>query len=480
MNEYLLAGLLVVLIGVVVVIIILMLANMDAFFTLVRQGTTKFIDMGDSLGAILPNVGGYRLSSVEDLDGRRWLIRDEDKTRQREAFCATCLPGTGWLQWLLWKRFGVRFIGLFWPHTHVHTFDIRSKKRIKERSEVGDDAPLRSRVEDAHETLEEGQAPKPKSTKVNSLRFLVPRPIFMEGVELPGDNALVNILLMPTFRQVIPALPVYYLNGDFFGPLDGAIEAAMTDFVARHRVAVYKDGERKGEFAHDTFHPQTGDSDGNKDDAYKALYEPCPLTYAHWLKLGKEGEDSPVERQFRHLNFSKAYLEKLQNDATKKELYDYIDDHLVHDNPAVFTSSLPSVIPSGIVPRFGLALVSFRLVEWEAHKQTDELGRALREKQVKFHQAEGVREEAKGVRDATMARADGEFQRFERLMKALTDARVHPDQASEVVRTMLRTENIRDSKVTTYVEGGASASVLVNPPPAGAGGTTTPPPAGTP
>ena len=119
------------------------------------------------------------------------------------------------------------------------------------------------------------------------------------------------------------------------------------------------------------------------------------------------------------------------------------------------------MIPNGIVPRFGFALVSFRVVEWEAHKSTVALAESLLAKEIELHTAEGVKQKAIGERDAILERAAAESSRYERLLKALVDKGVTPDVAAQVIATQLRTENIRDGKVTTYVEGAASATVMV-------------------
>jgi hypothetical protein len=91
------------------------------------------------------------------------------------------------------------------------------------------------------------------------------------------------------------------------------------------------------------------------------------------------------------------------------------------------------------------------------------LAKALLQKETRFHEAEGVRQEAYGVRDAILARATGESSRYKQLADSLIEREVSPDVAAEVVRTQIRTENIggKDSKVVTYVEGGSPASVMV-------------------
>ena len=432
-------------IAILAIVIILFLASRGWWFMKIAQGTTAFISAGDSLKAILPNVGGYRMSDVEDLDGRRWLVPEKDENEKKgiEAFFLNSLHGTVWLQKWLWKVFGVKFISLVWPHTHRHTFDIRSRKRLLEGANVKEGTPLKVRVVDS---------PAEEGTVVDSLLFLVPRPVYLNGMKLAGDNSRINLLLLPIYRQVIPALPVYYLKGDFFTQLDAAIETAMVDFFSTHRVAVHKNkkAEKEEHFAKDSF------VEGRDEEKY----EPSPLTYSHWLKLAKAGGNSPMELHLRNLNVSKKYRDDLKH-AEKMELVNYIDKLTHGELTEEIAGEVAKEIPSGIIPRFGFALVSFRVVDWEPHSDTVGLAQALLAKETKFHTAEGVREEAYGKGDAIEAVAKAESSRYERLVNALVEKGVTPDMAAQVVLTQIRTENIRDGKVTTYVEGGARTSMMV-------------------
>lgn len=447
MSEFLVTLILLAIIANLMIAIILLLANLGAYFTKIAQGTTAFITAGESLQEILPNIGGYKMSETIDLEGQRWLVPAKDKKEQLAALFRGAMLGTRYFQEVLWKKFGVKFISLFWPHTRIHEFDIRKggRRRIEARNEVGADAPLRSRVIDS----------PVKETVVDSLLFLAPRPVYMEGVELAGDNSKINLLLLPVFRQVIPSLPVFNLKGDFFTLLDAAIEAAVVDFFAKHRVAVYKgekDDPRKGQLAGDSYDP-----------AQAEQQEESPLTYAHWLKLTKAGEGSPLEKRLRHLNVSREYIKKLEDKGGKAELVAYIKSDLVHAGDATDmpVGDVSQMIPSGIVPRFGFALVSFRIVEWEPHKDTKPLAEALLARETQLHAADGVRQKSYGERDAKVANATGDSSLVTQVMDALTNHKVDANVAAGVLATMVRTKNIGDSKITTYVEGGASASVMV-------------------
>ena len=133
-------------------------------------------------------------------------------------------------------------------------------------------------------------------------------------------------------------------------------------------------------------------------------------------------------------------------------------------NPEIETSQVGEEskgVPSGVTPRFGFALRSFRIIGREAHGDTKELAMALLAKETNFHQAEGLRAKAQGDRDAMVSRAEGEMARIQHLTSALTKNGVSAEKAGQVVETMLRTENVRDSNIVTYVEGGSRASVLI-------------------
>lgn len=428
--------------------IILMLANLGAYFMKISQGSTAFIDAGDSLKEILPNIGGYGISQDNDPNGRKWLIpekyiSEKDRSEEKGGIFHDSIYGTVWFQKWLWERFGVKFISVFWPHIHVHKFDLREggRRRLRPQGKVDVGAPLRSRVMDS-----EGD------THVSSLLFLTPRPVFVEGVELGGDNSKVNLLLLPVFQQVIPSLPVYYLRGDFYTLLDAAIEAAVVDFFANHQVEIP---------------PSELKSKTKEGDSPVTNREKRHITYADWVRLSKAGETSPLEQAILRLNVSSQYLQKLEEMRDKEQLVRFIKDELFQNPGTSETATAASggikgKAPDGIIPAYGFAVVKFQLVGWEPHSgDTAKLAAALLEKGTQFHMAEGVREAAWGGRDAKIALANGDAELVRVLAK---DLGVTPDVAASVLQAQIRTGNIggKDSKVTTYVEGGArKPSVLV-------------------
>lgn len=423
------------------ILAILLLANLEAYFMKPPQGSTTFIVAGETLKTVIPNISGYCMSKDTDFEGNQWLISEKDEKKRLSALFRNTTRGTELFQKLLWGWFGVRFISLVWPHTHVHTFDLRrgGRRRLVNRNEIKEtDAPLRSRVIDS-----------PESTKVSSLLFVAPRPLYVEGLELAGDNSKINLVLLPVFQQVIPSLSVFNLQGDFFTALDAAIEAALVDFFAHHKISVYKDGDNKGEFAADDY------------DGSDPSLEGSHLTYAHWLKLTKAGEDAPIERSLRNLNVSREYAAKLRNEGDKDELVNFIEKDLKYGEDCGDGCDISKMIPTGIVPRFGFAVVSFRIVGWEPHSSTEALAKSLLAKETEAHTAEGVRKKAEGERDAKIANAMGDSAEVEKLMSAFVGKGVDPNVAARTLETILRTKNIGTSKITTYVEGGSPASVMV-------------------
>lgn len=432
----------IILLGVTVLlaaIVAMLLASLGWHFTRVEKGNTVLINKGSDLKVIWPNVGGHRMSTQEDLDGRHWLVKDSDAKRCEEAFFHGTLPGTRLVQKLIWRSLAIRFVSWLFPQIRVHKFSV-SRKRLQEKTDVAADTPLKGRI-----------VKSPEPAEVSSLLFMVPRPVFVEGIELAGDNSRINLLLLVVYQQVIPSLPVYYLKGDFFPLLDAAIEAALVDFGATHLVATDKDGN----FIEGVFDPEKEERGGGKKN-----YRPSSLTYSHWLKLAK-ASGSPLEEHLRGLNASREYHRRLK-EAGKEELVAHLE-HLVGDRLADISNNLlQDKIPHGIVPRFGFAAISVRLVDWEAHPSTKALAEALLAKETQRHAAEGVREGAYGERDALLASANGEATRYELLLDKMIEKGVDSNVAAQVLRTQIEMEQLSGSGVTTYVRGGTETGVMVN------------------
>jgi hypothetical protein len=464
---------------VLVSAIVFLLVDLGWYFAKPRQGHIIFIDVGESQQAIVPNLNGFGLSHmngtpIRDPDGRLWLVPEEDG----ETATAITLKCAGLvsapnriLRTILWNQLGAWFIGWTWPFVaKIHQFDIRSRQTLVPASEGK--KSLGARIESSKDP-KGGKA----STVVESLRFIVPRPILLKGIALPGENAMVNLLILVTYRCVIPTVPVYDLNGDFFAPLDGAVESAVVDFMATHRVAVHKKTDR---FAHDTYHPEDYKTVGEKSPKeYEKKYDPAPINYNYWLKLGK-GSGSPIERRVRRLNVGREYLNRLEvgreadlaselEGLSDKEKEKVLEQHpntiLIKYLHALSRNELQSH-GNGIVAGFGFAMTSFRLIEWEADEVSKKLMEAVLLKETNLHEAEAARRKAQGERDALAIVAEGERQRNKASVEPLVELGVNPDMAAEFARTDRRTANIRDGKVTTYVEGGGKtrAGIMIPSP----------------
>lgn len=433
------AAFLMALTAVLSIIVILMLADIDAFFTKPPLGATTFINEGEDLKEIVPNVKGFMLSDAKDPHGRRWIITEKEGKKSKDAVFSNSLSGTVWFQKWLLKARGVKFMGFFWPHAHVHKFDLRKGGvRRVESPKATDDKnklqPLRNRVVDDDER-----------TKVDSLLFVSIRPIYLELVELAGDNSSVNLLYQAIYRQVIPVIPVYDMKGDFYTALDAAAEAEIIDFFSTHK-------ER--------------DDDGKE----------VPLTYKRWLELAKAGVEAPLMRHMRNFNISPGYWKKLENEKEKyAELIEYVKNEGWEPVPkplkktpktpedqsqeTLLGSAGDEAKAMGIVPRFGFALVSLRLIGYEpGDESTRNLVKAILAREVKFHEAKGVREEAEGKKDGDIKIAEGEAARMKRPVEDLIGLGVTADVAAGVVETSIRTANIagQGSKITTYIEGDRS------------------------
>lgn len=415
---------------------VLLFARLGIFFVNVPRGNVMAITAGETLREIVPNAGNFKLSKNGDVDGHRWLVpvKEQDpKKNEKErldALFRRAQWGTRWLQRILW-RWGVYVIPFIWPYTRPHKIDLGKdgRKMLRSRSEAGEGALLRARVVNSPASEE--------STVVDSLRFAAPRPIYIEGLELPGDNSKINVLLLVTFRLVVPVVPIYDLKGEFFPLLDGAVEGAMVDFTSTHTVT-------------------ETNADGDEIEV--------PLNYARWLRLDKAGEDSLIARHVLRLNISPAYLARLEKDRND-ELVGYARDDLMPtkasgSNPPL-SEKLMNAIQQGIVPRFGYAVVNCRLVDWEASAETKKLAESALEQQTQKNLADGVRAKADGERDAKIANATGDASLVDQFMQAMKKHGVDSNVAATVLGTKIRTENVGGGKITTYVEGGASSSVMV-------------------
>jgi len=417
-------------------VLIMVVANAQWQFTRIEKGNTAFIVKGDDLKVMLPNVDGHRVSKEKDLEGRRWLVKvnvskdpKAQKKEMHEAFERPLQPGTKWLQWVLWNKLGIRFVSWLYPQIRVHKIHI-SMNRLREGKKDGEGVNLQNRIE-------------PDEGDIDSLRFLVPRPLVVKGVELAGDNARLDILVLAVFRTVIPALPVFYYKGKFMSLLDADISSGIIDFCATYQMPVTVN--EKGEY----------DPRG-KNKGFSSL------TYEHWLRLSK-GKGSPIQDYLRKLNASPEFYEALERE-NKTDLLAHLEV-LLGGKPEPLPSTLKGF--SGFIPKLGFALESIEVIDWTATEETKELSTALRSKQTKLHTAEGVRQESYGKRDSIEAigRADAARigQMVEAVVVSLAGREVPPDQIAEVIKSIFQAEQLKQiPNLQTLILGNTNATAMVS------------------
>lgn len=478
-----------VLLGVVVLsifllVVVSLLAKRRWQFTTIKEATTVFKNVGGRLGDIWPNISGYKLTAERDPDGNQWLVREKDEQKRRDAFFRNVWWGMRVFHEFLWRMIGVRLVSFLYPQNRVHEFNIRSRLRLTDAPHLplppppGSDAELEQNIigpATSDDELKNRIVRSPESPVVSELLRVVPRPILFKGLELGGENARINMLVLPQFHQIIPKIPVYDYQGDFFPYLDAAVEAVMVDFLGTHRVGVCRDEDGSETFVTSEFIPENDPESDPNDNLWKENrrrgepikrptgYRSAPLTYAYWTKLDK-GDTSPLHRYIRkRVNASEAYVQKILDEkglGEKSEIYQELL-RLAPERVDEIGGELAKQTPHGIIARLGFALVSFRLVSWRAHESTLPLAQALLQKEIEYHKAEGYREKKKGEADGVRYVAEAEEQRLRSLATGLVGGGVPKSEVAGVVDTYLRTSNIRDSKLTTYVEGGASASVMI-------------------
>ena len=446
--------------------IISTLAKKELIFFEPPRGSCVYVYKGEDVKDIWPNISGHKMSA-EDHNGKRWIVKEKDEKKRRHSFFYGTSPATTWLHNLLWDKIGVRYMSILIGSIYIRKFKIGRKRLI-------DTDVLTERIQDSPNA----------EVKVNKLLFLSFRPV-MKEVELAGDNSKIIILVLPTWQLVIPMLPVPYWGGDFYRLLDSVVEAGLEDFFASHRVAVTHDENGKTEFHHDIYDPaQYKNKKYNCDDEeeYKKKYYAVPLTYAHWLKL-KKSTGSALEKHLMAFNCTKKYYEVLQKfceegserEREEKEKILAQIDFLTQDIYKEEEKKSPledksqenlkkleeKGLGEGTIAGVGYAMINSKLVAWEAHKDTEQLAQALRQRQTEYYRAQGVREESYGKRDFTMETRKGYAKGIEMSLDAIIAKGVAPNVAADILGIALRTENIRDSKVLTYVEGGSKSSVLI-------------------
>lgn len=168
--------------------------------TTVAMEEFKFVVAGESLYKILPNLKGAGLDN------------DDRVTTNPKMMCRTYFNP---LLEFLRAKLGVFWVSIIYPLRKIHKFKIDKYRLVQ-----GGSLPANHQMSDL-------VAIEP-DVEVDSLRRFIPRPTFINEVELK-DGIPVDIVVMTEYEVIIPRIPIFSLKGKFFPLLDAAIEAAVND-----------------------------------------------------------------------------------------------------------------------------------------------------------------------------------------------------------------------------------------------------------
>lgn len=113
-----------------------------------------------------------------------------------------------------------------------------------------------------------------------------------------------------------------------------------------------------------------------------------------------------------------------------------------------------------IISIAGIKAISGRIEEYNISPKDQAIQDAIQKKDINTRLAEARVAEADGIARSKERIATAEGTRFQKEMEALRDAGVDPNVAANTLREIRKAEHIasEDSKVTTWVEGGAEAT----------------------
>ena len=358
-------------------------------FCKVVMGNIVTIVTGETFTDFFLNITGHKLSNQKDLQGRCWIISRDDGgcdekvqlENEREEFKKNLLWGTRQIQWILWKKWGVRFVSWVYPHKRIHKFPI-SMNRAVEVSEIKDDTPLSGMIKTETD---------PTKTTVSSLRAVVPRLSYLRGIELGGDGSTINLLVLAILKVVIPNIPLEVHKGKNWLPnIDSALKEGFNDFFSWHLVSpASKPGMRKPV-------PKPGVKPKKPVKQNVSLWD--------WNQMSK-GNNSPLHQHMASLNFSQAYRDELET-AGKNELVKYLDSF-----PKTSSKGRSSARATGcLLESYGCILVELEIIAWEpCDTTTTALMQSYLKKETAKGEAGGVIEKARGDarRIALLGTAEG-------------------------------------------------------------------------
>lgn len=194
--------------------------------TSVKEGTMKFKVAGGELVEIIPNVPGHVL--VEGENGFDILIpKDKAKAEGRKVLRSG--PIARWFQ----KKFGFWWVSIFYPAIRTHSFNI-IKSRIATGKKIIEGAENGS----IFDAIEEDKEP----SEVPELRWRFPLPVGIPGVE-SKDRIRIDIIFLCTFQVIMPAIPIFIFNADFFKILRAAVSAAVINEIRAVHYTSRDDGK---------------------------------------------------------------------------------------------------------------------------------------------------------------------------------------------------------------------------------------------
>lgn len=117
--------------------------------------------------------------------------------------------------------------------------------------------------------------------------------------------------------------------------------------------------------------------------------------------------------------------------------------------------------PTGLPNEIGYSVKAAWLVDYESANADFET--AQRAKEINRQKADGLREKARGERDALKYVASGQAERWNLSIQRLIDRGVEPNVAAQVVANQIQAEAVggEESKVTTWVQGNSDTKPMV-------------------
>jgi hypothetical protein len=161
-------------------------------------------------------------------------------------------------------------------------------------------------------------------------------------------------------------------------------------------------------------------------------------------------------------------LESGMGGATVEFVKDFTYDEFLDEKKGRGNVKLTKMLRDVAIEELvGIKLVDGWMPDYKLSEADEEIATAKKAKEKERLLAQGAEERGKGRARETEEAATGEVSRWDRLTATLVAHGVDPNIAAGVVREQIRMEQIagKDSKITTFVEGGGNATVAIPPKP---------------